>query len=101
MVRPRFASSLPSHQSLVVSRMDADATEHAVIHDHAPSPVVHPHASLAFFEGGNATIRCGATYTLTPGDVLLVPEGMPHYGVDADSVEFIGLAMCTSCMTSP
>lgn len=43
----------------------------------------------------------GATYTLRRGDVLLVPEGAPHYRIAASSATVVGLSLCMSCLTEP
>jgi AraC-like DNA-binding protein len=93
MARPRFVSNLPTHTSLRVGRM-RQAT-----HEGAAS-VVHPHASLALYLEGSARVWCGAAYDVRAGDLLLVPEGMPHYTESSEEAEILGLSLCASCMAS-
>jgi AraC-like DNA-binding protein len=40
---------------------------------------------------------CGSTHDAQPGDAMLVPEGMPRYGLAADA-EVLVLVACTSCL---
>ncbi len=90
----RITSNLGEAHSLSVRRMS---------HAHAAGdvhPTVHPHASLAYYEGGRAEFWCGATYSTRAGDLVLVPEGMPHYTVTADDASVVGLSVCTSCLAS-
>lgn len=68
--------------------------------EHGGRRTVHPHASVAYYERGRADVWCGATYSLHPGDVLLIPEGMPHYTASAEDAHVLVLSMCTSCLTS-
>lgn len=90
----RVTSNLAEPHRLTVHRMD-----HA--HVDAPHPpTVHPHASLAYCTSGRAEMWCGATYTLGPGDVLLIPEGMPHYATSMQGVRGAGISACTSCLAS-
>ncbi len=93
MTRPHFISKLPSHTSLRVGRVNASASE-------GTASVVHPHASLVIYLEGSAQVWCGATYEVQAGDLLLVPEGMPHYTETSDGAEALGLSLCSSCMTS-
>lgn len=90
MKRLQLLSHLPEHQSLKVSRVSVVPQD---------THVVHPHATLALLLEGEYTLWSGATYTLHPGDVLIIPEGMPHYAVSFDGCpEAISVACCTSCL---
>jgi len=61
------------------------------------APVVHDHASLALYLDGRATFWMQGLYTLTPGDLLLVPDATPHYLVEAGGARAIGVSLCLSC----
>ncbi|MEM7052766.1 MAG: AraC family transcriptional regulator [Acidobacteriota bacterium] len=39
-----------------------------------------------------------ATYSLSQGDVLLIPEGTPHYLVSCQDAVALGIALCASCL---
>jgi AraC family transcriptional activator of pobA len=91
-VNVRVTSHLAEPHGLRVHRMEDGRI------DAASPPTVHPHASLAFYERGRAELWCGATYTVGPGDIVLVPEGVPHYAVSAEAVSGVGLSACTSCL---
>lgn len=93
MTRPRHLSHLPSHRSVLVARRTCRAPR-------STPTTVHPHASLVFVLEGTAEAWCGTTYSVKPGDVLLIPEGMPHYLTSRDAAETLVLSLCTSCMTS-
>jgi len=62
--------------------------------------VVHPHASIALYLEGRARVWCGASHEVRAGDVLLVPEGMPHYTESCEGLEILGLSLCTSCLST-
>jgi AraC family transcriptional activator of pobA len=40
----------------------------------------------------------GSAWTVASGDLFLVPEGAPHYRVDLEPSDFIGVAVCMSCV---
>lgn len=63
--------------------------------------VTHDHAAIGFCLDGEATMWVGATYSLTRGDVMLIPEGAPHHLIETPGAELYGLAVCTSCPTQP
>lgn len=96
MKPPRLISQLVPHQVLTARRMQADSCEHE-----APLPVVHDHASLGVILEGSAELWCGARYVLAPGDVLLVPEGMPHYALREGRVDGWGISWCSACAHGP
>lgn len=104
MTPPKLKSQMPAHRSLSVARFGAETTacgENTVCDPtQPPAPTVHPHASLAYYLSGTATIWAGSTYRVGPGDVLIIPEGMPHYSTSDDAVEALGMAMCTACVAS-
>lgn len=68
------------------------------------SEVVHDHSGIAIYLEGEARVRMGVHYALRRGDVLLVPEGMPH-GSSAterpNDAEIVGISLCTACLRSP
>lgn len=85
----------PMHQELVVFEFSYDKTPPLSV------TAIHTHASLALFLGGESTVCCGSTYNLRPGDVYLVPEGIPHYVMSAHRPKVLAMAFCSSCLTSP
>lgn len=94
MTRSRIESHLPAHRSLMVSDMRGAPP------DEPCGPVIHPHAALSLLIEGEVRVSCGSTYALRPGDLLLVPEGMPHFSVAGAECASVGMALCTSCVTS-
>lgn len=64
-----------------------------------PHPaVVHPYNALALVVEGEAQFWIGAQYGIRAGDVVLVPEGMPHYLVAARDYRLVGLRFCLGCL---
>ncbi|MEL6342857.1 MAG: AraC family transcriptional regulator [Myxococcota bacterium] len=61
-------------------------------------PVVHTHSGLAVFLEGHARFWMGTVWQIRPGDVLLVPEGMPHHRADRNFTALVGLSVCTPCL---
>jgi len=61
-------------------------------------PVAHSHSSLAIHLSGEAHLWMGSTWRLSPGDVLLVPEGMPHHRSDTNHTEVLGASVCIPCL---
>lgn len=92
-VVPAPATHRPTHPAVDVRRFVAEGS--------GPSQgsVVHDHGSVAFYLDGSATMWVGAAYTLRRGDVLLVPEGAPHYRIAAASATGVGVSLCMSCLT--
>lgn len=88
------SSNLPWHHSLRVGRMRTCAEEHP------PTARVHPHAALGYHLSGEATYWCGASYRLGPGDLMIIPEGAPHYKEAGSEGEVVGLALCLGCQRS-
>ncbi|MCB9611157.1 MAG: helix-turn-helix transcriptional regulator [Sandaracinus sp.] len=77
------------------------AVARACTGDFRPGPeVVHDHSGLAFYVRGETRMRMGVEYVLRPGDVLLVPEGMPHGGGEHGhgEAELVGITVCTACL---
>ena len=91
MARVHVRSSLAAHEALRVG-------VHRACGALGSARVVHPHAALSLVLRGSATVWCGATYELGVGDVLLIPEGMPHAMMRADELEQRGAALCTACL---
>lgn len=48
-----------------------------------PRPAVHIEAALALITGGKALVEQGSTWSLEPGDLLIVPSGEPHRFLEA------------------
>ncbi|MEL6187008.1 MAG: AraC family transcriptional regulator [Myxococcota bacterium] len=63
-------------------------------------PRVHPHAALGYILAGEGVFWCGAQYRLGAGDLILVPEGVPHYARWTGSIQGLGLSLCLSCLDS-
>lgn len=89
------SSHLPRHRTLDVAVVEG------VRVDSVSRAVVHPHATVVFFERGEAVVWCGVRFAVQSGDVLAVPEGQPHYVESANNVRAWTLSFCPSCMTSP
>ena len=68
----------------------------------APSraPVVHSHAALALYTEGQARMEQRGEWTLTAGDVLIVPAGEPHRRLDARYSAYWGLSFCAPYFTA-
>lgn len=88
---PRLTSALPAHASIAVLgpyRPDAPP----------PGEVVHDHVGMALFLSGNARFWMSREYLIAAGDLLIVPEGMPHYGLEMEDVVMLTIALCSHCM---
>lgn len=91
MKKTRVTSHLAHHQSLFVQHLEVDQIPH---HE----AIIHPHTTITLCLNGRGKIWCGATYTIERGDLLIIPEGMPHYMVEIQaSVEAISMFICQSC----
>jgi AraC family transcriptional regulator, transcriptional activator of pobA len=68
----------------------------------APSraPVVHSYAALALYTDGHARMEQRGEWTLTAGDVLIVPPGEPHRRLDARHSAYWGLSFCAPCFAA-
>lgn len=64
------------------------------------SPVTHDYAALAYYVGGASRVEQRATWTLEPGDVLIVPAGEPHRLVEARRPDVWGLGFCVPCFAA-
>lgn len=90
--RPLLTRLMPSHHSLFVKRLVWTNCPTKMTH------VVHDHASLCFYLGGQAMFHLGTTsYRLSAGDVLIVPPGMSHHVTEVQNVELWGLSFCPVC----
>ena len=92
MSAPTLVSSLPEHRSIAVYDHGGAAP------DSSPTEVVHDHCSIGLYLSGSARFWMRRQYQLQRGDVLLVPEGMPHIASDEGAVQMVGLVLCTHCM---
>jgi AraC family transcriptional activator of pobA len=63
-------------------------------------PVTHEFAALAFYVGGRARMQQRETWTLEPGDVLIVPAGEPHRLIEANNPDMWRLGFCVPCLAS-
>lgn len=63
-------------------------------------PVVHTHASVALLLTGRGVMHLGSAWTVRAGDVFLVPEGAPHYRLDHEPSDYVGVGVCLSCVPS-
>lgn len=59
--------------------------------------VTHPHATLAYFTEGRSTFEQKGTWTVSAGDVLLVPAGEPHRRSSDERTSYWGLGLCVPC----
>jgi AraC-like DNA-binding protein len=85
-----LVTNLPRHDWLAVRRITPDRVE-------PQRRVVHDHASIALYLDGRAKFWMRGLYALGPGDLLLVPDGTPHYLVEASGARSIGVSLCLSC----
>jgi AraC family transcriptional regulator, transcriptional activator of pobA len=88
----RLVSALPQHSALAVHRL---APCRGPVGD---AEVVHDHAGLGFYLSGTTRLWMSLDYTLTRGDVLLLPEGMPHATRSSDRGDLWGVMLCSTCM---
>lgn len=91
MKTPRVTSHLPQHQSLYIQHLDVNQIPH---HE----TIAHPHTTITLCIKGRGKIWCGANYNIEGGDLLIFPEGMPHYMVElVEPMEAISMFICQSC----
>jgi AraC family transcriptional regulator, transcriptional activator of pobA len=64
------------------------------------SPATHDFAVLLFYVGGGASMQLRSTWTVTAGDVLVVPPGEPHRGVESQHCDVWHLGFCVPCLAS-
>lgn len=93
---PALVSALPPHHALAARRMALCEGG-----PRADQPVIHDHSGIALYLAGTTRLWMGLDYTLTRGDLVLIPEGMPHCTRDATRGELIGVMLCTACMRAP
>lgn len=89
--KPRLETNLPRHEWIAAREFTPDLAT-------ARSPVIHDHASIALYLGGQATFWMGGVYTLGAGDLLLIPDAAPHYLVKATRARSVGVSLCLSCV---
>ena len=90
---PTLIFQPPAHQSIAVHqhvRADFPAAPRG--------PIVHDHQVLVAHLSGTTHLWMGRELVLRRGDVLLVPEGMPHLTSGPFDSEILGVAVCTGCM---
>ncbi len=101
--------TLPADQGLaVVNREDTLGRERPVFVQHhvmagrCPSPrlVTHEFAALAFYTTGRAEIEQRGRWTVSAGDVVVVPAGEAHRMVAGDGVEAWGAGFCAPCLAA-
>lgn len=63
-------------------------------------PAVHTHGSVAVLLEGASTLHMGSAWSIAAGDVFVVPEGRPHYRLDASACRMEGIGVCMSCLPS-
>lgn len=88
---PLLRFTLPAHRRVQVGELTWCAHE-------APQLTVHPHAALVFIHDGAVTMSCGPLCTAQAGDVLVIPDGVPHHLVHAEQARATGVAICPSCL---
>lgn len=62
------------------------------------SPISHGFAALAFYVDGVAHIEQRGTWTLEPGDVLVVPAGQAHRLIDSRQTDMWGVGVYAPCL---
>jgi AraC-like DNA-binding protein len=62
--------------------------------------VTHAYAALAFHVGGTSRVEQRERWTLTDGDVMLVPAGEPHRTLEARGAEMWGVGFCVACVAA-
>ncbi len=92
--KPRLISTLAEHQTVSVQHLRSGEC----LPDHAHDTVVHPHSSIGLYTAGELRFWMGREYAIKAGDIVLVPEGMPHFSRNAVDAELIGIAVCTHCL---
>ncbi len=90
MTQPQLVSHLPGHAWVAMRSFSKEGRPHS-------HSVVHDHATLALYLGGEAAFWMQGLYQLGPGDVLLVPAGVPHYVVQTSPAPWVGISLCLSC----
>lgn len=89
-------SMLPAHTAIAASRLS-----HCNFPKMPADEVVHDHSGIAVYLSGTTRLWMGMDYTLRRGDVLLIPEGMPHCSSGESDGEMLGAMLCTGCMRPP
>jgi len=59
---------------------------------------VHTQPRFCVYLDDGARFWMGSVWTLRRGDVLVVPDGMPHHRVDTDTIHLLGLGVCGQCV---
>jgi AraC-like DNA-binding protein len=62
--------------------------------------VTHDYVALTFYTGGSAVIEQQSRWTLTEGDVLLVPAGEPHRLIRENAPTGWSLGLCPVCFVA-
>lgn len=62
--------------------------------------VTHGHAALAFHTSGHSRVEQNGEWTVSPGDVLIVPAGQRHRALEVRRPEFWGLALNVPCFAT-
>lgn len=83
--------TLLAHQSV-------HATRFALRSAAGCSVTVHPEAVLLTLIEGRASMWAASTYELSSGDLLLIPEGTPHYLISSEGAEALGVSLCAPCL---
>lgn len=102
--KPKLETMLSTHHRPIALRRSGGAPSSRCSKEQHPrraaheSTVVHDHGILALFTGGEMQMWMGAAYNLVRGDLLIVPEGMPHYRMGESNSACWMLATCTSCL---
>lgn len=60
--------------------------------------VVHTHASIVVCIEGTSELWMRTAWQLTPGDVVLIPDGEPHHRLSEHPNTWIGIGVCASCL---
>jgi len=89
--RPRMENHLQAPQWIAMRRFEG-------LHGATHQPVVHDHATVVLYLAGRAKFWMHGIYDLAPGDVLLVPAGMPHHRVEDHDVRSLGLSLSLVAM---
>jgi AraC family transcriptional activator of pobA len=74
---------------------------HAAHARHKPAAAVtHSLAALSFLSDGSARIESGGTWTLRPGDLLIIPAGQAHRMLETQGARSWGVGFCAPCLAA-
>ena len=95
----KLVSVMPAHRAFAVWRYDASRSPGQ--HEHEPEPalaVLHDYTTLTLCVEGSARVWLeGTEHQVSPGQVLIVPEGASHHALERAG-QAVGVGLCAGCM---